>query len=78
VGYRVNDVYADYLLMGSPAWLSREAVARLAAENDGSPVREERISVAEGAPLEHTLEIRENDVWLALVTPRAPSRPASR
>ncbi len=72
VGYRVNDVYADYLLMGSPPWLSREAVAHLAAENDGRPVLRRRVSVAAGAPLEHTIEMRENDVWLALVTRRAP------
>jgi len=37
VGYRHNDVQSDYLDMGSPTWLSREAVERLAERNSGAP-----------------------------------------
>jgi xylan 1,4-beta-xylosidase len=70
VGYRSNDVFADYTLMGSPSWLSRMQVERLAAQNDGSPLLRRRITLAAGAALEHVLELRENDVWLALVTRR--------
>ncbi len=70
VGYRSNDVYADYMLMGSPSWLSQAQVARLSAQNDGSPILRRRVTLAAGAPLEHTLEMRENDVWLAIVTRR--------
>ncbi len=70
VGHRSNDVYADYLVMGSPPWLSQAQVARLAAQNDGSPLLRRRVTLAPGAVLEHTLEMRENDVWLALVTRR--------
>ena len=70
VGYRSNDVYADYASLGSPSWLSPAQVARLSARNDGSPQLRRRVSLAPGAPLEHKLEMRENDVWLALVTRR--------
>jgi xylan 1,4-beta-xylosidase len=70
VGYRSNDVYADYMLMGSPSWLSQSQVARLSARNDGSPILRRRVTLMAGALLEHTLEMRENDVWLAIVTRR--------
>ncbi len=70
VGHRSNDVYADYQLLGSPSWLSQAQVAQLAAHNDGSPILRRRVTLAQGAVLEHTLEMRENDVWLALVTRR--------
>ncbi len=70
VGYRSNDVYADYMLMGSPSWLSQAQVERLAAQNDGSPILRRRVTLAAGTALEHVLEMRQNDVWLALVTRR--------
>jgi xylan 1,4-beta-xylosidase len=70
VGYRSNDVYADYLLLGSPSWLSQAQVAGLAAQNDGSPVLRRRVTLEAGGTLTHDLEMRENDVWLAVATRR--------
>lgn len=64
VGYRVNDVYADYLDMGSPATLTREQVRRLADKNDGRPVSTMRLRVAAGQKFLRDFALRENDVYL--------------
>ncbi len=68
VGYRSNDVYADFMQMGSPTWLSQQQVKDLASKNDGTPTVRQRLTVAAGAPLEYVLPMRENDVWLAVIT----------
>jgi xylan 1,4-beta-xylosidase len=70
VGHRSNDVYADYLLMGSPSWLSGPEVERLASRNDGRAILRRRVTLAAGESLEHRLEMHANDVWLALVQRR--------
>ena len=70
VGYRSNDVYADFMQMGSPTWLSQRQVAQLSAQNDGTPMLRQRLTVTPGAPLEYVLPMRENDVWLAVITKR--------
>jgi xylan 1,4-beta-xylosidase len=45
IGYQVNDVYADYLKLGSPVRLNRTQVSELAAKNDGRAVSSERVRV---------------------------------
>jgi xylan 1,4-beta-xylosidase len=67
VGYRSNDVYADYMGMGSPTWLSRQQLAHLAANSERSPTLRERVTVTAGRPIEHLLPMRANDVWLAIL-----------
>jgi xylan 1,4-beta-xylosidase len=67
VGYRSNDVYADYMAMGSPTWLSRQQLAQLAAHGDRSPTLRQRLTVTARRPVEHLLPMRENDVWLAIL-----------
>ncbi|MFL6216544.1 MAG: GH39 family glycosyl hydrolase [Blastocatellia bacterium] len=64
VGYRVNDVYGDYLEMGSPATLTREQVRRLAEKNDGRPASAARIRISAGETFTRDLSLRENDVYL--------------
>jgi xylan 1,4-beta-xylosidase len=64
VGYRVNDVYGDYLEMGSPATLTREQVRRLAEKNDGRPASAARVTVVAGRAFTRDLPLRENDVYL--------------
>ena len=62
VGYGVNDVYTDYLRMGSPMTLTREQVSELAARNDGRPVTTSRVKVTSG--FSEDFALRENDVYL--------------
>ena len=63
-GYQSNDVYAEYLKLGSPQSLSREQVQDLAKKTDGRPVESSRISVTTGRTFSHDLPMRENDVYL--------------
>src|SRR5258705_6513845 len=48
VGYQVNDVYADYLKMGSPHDLSREQVRELAEKNNGKAIVTEPVRIEAG------------------------------
>jgi xylan 1,4-beta-xylosidase len=64
VGYQVNDVYADYLKLGSPPSLTREQARALAAKNDGRAVRTERARVGAGRTFTRDFPLRENDVYL--------------
>jgi xylan 1,4-beta-xylosidase len=68
VGYRVNDVYDDYLSLGSPATLTREQVRQLAEKNDGRALSTTRIKVVAGQPLARDFAMRENDVYLITLT----------
>jgi xylan 1,4-beta-xylosidase len=79
VGYRVNDVYTEYLKLGSPPSLSREQARGLAAKTDGRPVRTERLRVSAGQTFTRDFDLRENDVYLltldrARQAGRAPRR----
>jgi xylan 1,4-beta-xylosidase len=64
VGYQVNDVFADYLKMGSPATLTREQVHELASSNDGRPVESGGVIVKAGQNYVRSVPLRENDVYL--------------
>jgi xylan 1,4-beta-xylosidase len=70
IGYRSNDVYADFMQMGSPTWLSQQQVKDLASKNSGAPVLRQRVTVAAGSAFEYAIEMHENDVWLAVITKR--------
>jgi len=69
VGYGVNDVYADYLKMGSPATLTREQVQALAERNNGQPVSTMRVKVNASGVLSRDVSMRENDVYLITLLP---------
>jgi xylan 1,4-beta-xylosidase len=64
IGYQINDVYADYLKLGSPLRLSRAQVSALAAQNDGRAVSKETVLLRSGRPFVYNTSIRENDVFL--------------
>jgi xylan 1,4-beta-xylosidase len=64
VGYGVNDVYTDYLKMGSPASLTREQVGFLAQRNEGRPVLTEGVRVGKTGEFLRSFPMRENDVYL--------------
>lgn len=63
VGYRSNDAYADYLLMGKPSQLTKQQVEQIKKQNDGSPVSREIITIKATAPFSREVDLRENDVY---------------
>jgi xylan 1,4-beta-xylosidase len=69
VGHRLNDVYADYLDMGSPQNLSLAQVAQLKNKNDGHPVLAQVVEVDSGGSFQWNLPMRENDVFLVTLNP---------
>lgn len=64
IGRRSNDVYADYLDMGSPDNLSRADVESLAARSDGDPESTETVTVGREGTLERQIPMKEHDVVL--------------
>jgi xylan 1,4-beta-xylosidase len=70
VGYRVNDAYAAYKDLGSPAQLTRAQVAALKAASTGKPVAEKSITVRADGVFDRALPLRENDAFLLLLRRR--------
>jgi xylan 1,4-beta-xylosidase len=66
-GHQVNDVYADYLKMGSPMHLKREQVKELAIKNNGNPIETISIVIKNNQPFTKTINIRENDVFMVVL-----------
>ena len=64
VGYQVNDVYADFLKLGSPKHLTREQVKQLAEKNNGKPIETVMVKIDGKQTFSKTLKLRENDVFL--------------
>src|SRR5262245_30915739 len=64
VGYQVNDVYAEYLKLGSPASLKQTETAALAKECDGHPIRVSTTRIRAGEAFVMNVPMRENDVYL--------------
>ena len=64
IGYRVNDAYTAYLLMGKPNQLTKEQVTQIKQQNDGSPVSRENVEVSASGTLKKSFSIRQNDVYL--------------
>ncbi|HEY5284058.1 MAG TPA: glycoside hydrolase, partial [Polyangia bacterium] len=64
VGYRVNDAYALYKDLGSPAQLTRAQVQRLQSASDGRPISQTTVTVRADGTFDHVLPLRENDVFL--------------
>ena len=67
-GYRSNDAYTTYLDLGSPKQLSKHQVEYIKKANDGSPVAQTVLEVKTGKPLVQEFDLRENDVYLVLLT----------
>ena len=63
VGYKVNDAYATYCQIGSPAQLTKEQVNSIKQVNKCAPVQNEIVEIKNGA-FQKELAIRENDVFL--------------
>ena len=67
VGHGVNDVYSEYLKMGSPQSLTRERVRVLAEKSDGRAVQTTRVRISARKPYEQSFPLRENDVFLITI-----------
>jgi xylan 1,4-beta-xylosidase len=63
-GYKVNDVYTDYLNLGSPQVLTREQVKVLADKNNGNPVESLTVKIDAKKSFVKTIDLRENDVFM--------------
>lgn len=74
VGYRVNDVFGDYLGLGSPPTLQRTQVQELAERNDGRPIDSTRIRITGGVDFVREVRLRENDVYLIMLESGEPVR----
>jgi xylan 1,4-beta-xylosidase len=67
VGYQVNDVYADYMKMGSPSTLRPDQVRELSEKNDGRPIDSVSIQIRSGQAFIRDVPLRENDVYMVAV-----------
>jgi xylan 1,4-beta-xylosidase len=70
VGYQVNDAYSTYLSMNKPSQLTKEQVATIKDQNDGSPVSIEPVKISSTGALIREFDIRENDVILVNLVKR--------
>jgi len=64
VGYQVNDVYAEYLKIGSPLTLDQSQTRTLAQHTDGRPISTTRSRLRSGEVFNKEVPMRENDVYL--------------
>ncbi len=64
IGYQVNDVYTDFLKLGSPQHLKREQVKDLAEKNNGKPLESSQVKINTKQPFTKEINLRENDVFL--------------
>jgi len=70
VGYRVNDAYATYRDLGSPAQLTEAQVAKIKSENSGGPVDVRSVKIGRDGKFEQQFDLRENDVVLITLKPK--------
>lgn len=62
VGYKVNDAFADYLVMGKPSQLTIEQVKSIKKNNNGEPIVTEKVSIDATGKYSRSYKINENDV----------------
>jgi len=64
VGYKVNDVFTDYLGMNKPNQLTQQQVNTLKEKNNGAPIATETVIVDANGMYKKDFNINENDVLL--------------
>jgi xylan 1,4-beta-xylosidase len=72
VGYRVNDAYATYRDLGSPAQLTKAQVAEIKSKNSGAPVEVRTVKIGTDGVFKQEFSLRENDVVLVTLQPLHP------
>ena len=70
VGYRVNDAYATYRDLGSPAQLTKAQVAEIKSKNSGAPLEVRTVKIGRDGKFEQQFDLRENDVVLVTLKPQ--------
>ncbi len=63
VGYKSNDAYSSYLAMGRPNQLTKQQVAQIKNQNNGSPTSTEDIQLKRNQAFTKEFSISENDVY---------------
>ena len=64
LGYKSNDAYATYRLLGSPSQLTRAQVKTINETNNGTPFITKTIEVKADKAFSYQLPMRDNDVYL--------------
>jgi xylan 1,4-beta-xylosidase len=64
VGYKVNDVFTDYLGMNKPNQLTKQQVNTLKEKNNGSPIATETVTIDAKGIYGKDFKMNENDVLL--------------
>jgi xylan 1,4-beta-xylosidase len=70
VGYRVNDPYATYMDLGSPAQPTTDQVAKIKAANSGAPLETRNVKIGRDGKFDDQFDLRENDVVMITLKPR--------
>jgi len=70
VGYRVNDAYATYRDLGSPAQLTRSQVAEIKSKNNGAPLATRTVRIGRDGQFEQQWDLRENEAVLITLKPQ--------
>lgn len=64
VGYKVNDVFTDYLGMNKPNQLTKEQVKTLKEKNSGEVYKTENVTIDSNGKFSKDITMNENDVYL--------------
>jgi xylan 1,4-beta-xylosidase len=64
VGYKVNDVFTDYLGMNKPNQLTKQQVNTLKEKNNGAPIATETVTIDAKGIYGKDFKMNENDVLL--------------
>ena len=67
VGYGANDVYGEFLKLGSPENLSREQLRQLSEKTDGRAVISDQFRIGKKGSFEYEVKMHENDVVLMML-----------
>jgi xylan 1,4-beta-xylosidase len=70
VGYRINDCYATYMALGSPAQLTKAAVAEIKSKNSGAPLETKTVQIGRDGKFTRQFDLRDNDVVLVTLKPQ--------
>jgi xylan 1,4-beta-xylosidase len=69
VGYRVNDAYATYMELGSPAQLTKAQVAEIKSKNNNAPVETKTVTIGRDEKFAQQFDLRENEVVMITLKP---------
>ena len=64
VGYKVNDVFTNYLGMNKPNQLTKQQVNTLKEKNNGAPIATETVTIDANGMYKKDFKMNENDVLL--------------